>query len=63
MALALFHGVMFLRRLVRPLMVQRDLRRAAFLCCDYSVFDRYLERAYISRLSYDISMHLHDPDM
>ena len=27
------------------------------------VFDRYLEMAYISRLSYDICMHLHDPDM
>ena len=30
--------------------------------CSY-VFDRYLERAYIRRLSYDICMHLHDPDM
>ena len=28
-----------------------------------TVFDRYLERAYIRRLSYDICMHLHDPDM
>lgn len=33
----LFNDVMFLARLVRHLMVQRDLRRAAFLCCDYSL--------------------------
>ena len=36
-ALELFNDVMFLTRLVRPLMVERELRRAAFLCCDYSL--------------------------
>ena len=37
MALEQFHEVMFLARVARPLMVERDLRRAAFLCCDYSL--------------------------
>ena len=36
MALEQFHEVMVLARLARPLMVQRELRRADFLRCDYS---------------------------